>query len=39
MIPLVAYAEELRRMRALVEEVIAEELESAGGSSRSRSGR
>jgi pyruvate, orthophosphate dikinase len=30
MIPLVAYAEELRRMRALVEEVIAEELESAG---------
>ena len=30
MIPLVAYAEELRRMRELVEEVIAEELESAG---------
>ncbi len=30
MIPLVAYAEELRRMRELVEEVVAEELESAG---------
>jgi pyruvate,orthophosphate dikinase len=30
MIPLVAYAEELRRMRELVEEVIAAELESAG---------
>ena len=30
MIPLVAYAEELRRMRELAEEVIAEELESAG---------
>ena len=30
MIPLVAYAEELRRMRALVEEVVTEELESAG---------
>ena len=30
MIPLVAYAEELRRMRELVEEVIADELERAG---------
>src|SRR6185295_1451909 len=30
MIPLVAYAEELRRMRELAEAVIAEELESAG---------
>jgi pyruvate, orthophosphate dikinase len=30
MIPLVAYAEELRRMRALVEEVIADELQRAG---------
>ena len=30
MIPLVAYSEELRRMRALVEDVIAEELENAG---------
>jgi pyruvate, orthophosphate dikinase len=30
MIPLVAFAEELRRMRALVEEVVAEELERAG---------
>ncbi|HEY3615015.1 MAG TPA: pyruvate, phosphate dikinase [Gaiellales bacterium] len=30
MIPLVAYAEELKRMRALVEEVVAEELEQAG---------
>jgi pyruvate,orthophosphate dikinase len=30
MIPLVAYAEELRRMRALVEEVVAEELADAG---------
>ena len=30
MIPLVAYAEELRRMRELVEEVVAEELERAG---------
>jgi pyruvate, orthophosphate dikinase len=29
MIPLVAYAEELRRMRALVEEVLAEELEGS----------
>ena len=33
MIPLVAFAEELRRMRALVEEVVAEELEDAGRSS------
>ena len=32
MIPLVAYSEELRRMRALVEDVIAEELERAGKS-------
>jgi pyruvate, orthophosphate dikinase len=30
MIPLVAYAEELRRMRELVEEVVASELEQAG---------
>jgi pyruvate,orthophosphate dikinase len=30
MIPLVAYAEELRRMRELVEEVVAEELERVG---------
>jgi pyruvate,orthophosphate dikinase len=30
MIPLVAYAEELRRMRELVEETIADELEGAG---------
>ena len=30
MIPLVAFTEELRRMRALVEEVVAEELERAG---------
>ena len=30
MIPLVAYAEELRRMRELVEEVVAAELEQAG---------
>ena len=34
MIPLVAYAEELRRMRALVEEVVAEELERAGARAR-----
>ena len=40
MIPLVAYAEELRRMRELVEEMVAEELEARGREARrSRSGR
>ena len=39
MIPLVAFAEELRRMRELVEDVVAEELEGRRASSRSRSGR
>ena len=39
MIPLVAFAEELRRMRALVEDVVAEELEPRRRSSRSRSAR
>ena len=33
MIPLVGFAEELRRMRELVEEVVEEELEQAGVSS------
>ena len=32
MIPLVAYGEELRRMRTLVEETVAEELAASGGS-------